>query len=82
MLERRDRLQDELFVAGSLRELIPEDHVLVRVDKVLDLWWLREEVSGCYDLEQGRPGIDPEAAVRLMLAGRLVGIARIPGTVY
>ncbi len=74
MLERRDRLQDELFVAGSLRELIPEDHVLVRVDKVLDLSWLRDEVSDCYDLEQGRPGIDPEAAVRLMLAGLLVGI--------
>jgi len=74
MLERRDRLQDELFVAGSLRELIPEDHVLVRVDKVLDLSWLRAAVSGCYDLEQGRPGIDPEAAVRLMLAGLLLGI--------
>jgi hypothetical protein len=75
MLERRDRLQDELFVAGSLRALIPEDHVLVRVDKVLDLSWLRAEVSDCYDLEQGRPGIDPEAAVRLMLAGLLLGIS-------
>ncbi len=74
MLERRDRLQDELFVAGSLRELIPADHILVRVDKVLDLSWLRAAVSGCYDLEQGRPGIDPEAAVRLMLAGLLLGI--------
>ena len=76
MLERRDRLQDELFVAGSLRQLIPEDHILVRVDKVLDLSWLRAAVSDCYDLYQGRPGIDPEVAVRLMLAGLLVGIVR------
>jgi len=74
MLEHRDRLQDELFVAGSLRELIPDDHVLVGVDRVLDLGWLRGEVAGCYDLAQGRPGIDPEAAVRLMLAGLLLGI--------
>ena len=74
MLDRRDRFQDELFVAGSLRDLIPGDHILVRVDKVLDLSWLRAEVSDCYDLYQGRPGIDPEAAVRLMLAGLLVGI--------
>ena len=45
MLERRDRLQDELFVAGSLRSLIPSDHVLVRVDKVLDLsnWLAKAE---------------------------------------
>jgi transposase len=76
MLERRDRLQDELFVAGSLRDLIPSDHVLARVDKVLDLAWLREAVSDCYDLDRGRPGIDPEAAVRLMLSGLLLGIVQ------
>ena len=74
MLDRRERFQDELFVAGSLRDLLPEDHVVVRVDKVLELSWLRAEVSDCYDLYQGRPGIDPEVAVRLMLAGLLVGI--------
>lgn len=74
MLSRRERCQDELFVAGSLRELVPDDHVLVRVDRVLDLWWLRDAVSDCYDLERGRPGIDPEDAVRLMLAGLLLGL--------
>src|SRR5204863_7891262 len=31
-------------------------------------------VSGCYSSDKGRPGIDPEAAVRLMLAGFLLGI--------
>lgn len=74
MLSHRDRLQDELFVAGSLRDLIPDDHILARVDRVLDLSWLRDEVLDCYDLDQGRPGIDPEVAVRLMLAGLLCGI--------
>ncbi len=60
--------------AGSLRELIPDDHVLVRVDRVLDLGWLRADVAECYAAGSGRPGIDPEAAVRLMLAGLLLGI--------
>jgi transposase len=41
---------------------------------VLDLSWLQNEVSDCYDQNQGRPGIDPEAAVRLMLAGLCQGI--------
>ena len=35
---------------------------------------LREEVAGCYCHSDGRPGIDPEVAVRLMLAGLLCGI--------
>ena len=74
MLGKRDRRQPELFVAGSLRELLPDDHVLVRVERVLDLSWLRAEVTELYDAENGRPSIDPEAALRLMLAGFLLGI--------
>jgi hypothetical protein len=41
MIGRQDRWQEELFVAGSLSSLIPEDHILKQVDKVLDLSWLR-----------------------------------------
>ena len=74
MLGHKDRDQPELFITGSLQELVPEDHVLARVDRVLDLGWLRETVSDCYCADNGRPGIDPEAAVRLMLAGFLLGI--------
>ena len=74
MLGRKERSQLELFISGSLRQLIPDDHVLVRVERVLDLSWLRDEVADCHCLEDGRPGIDPEAAVRLMLAGLLSGI--------
>ena len=74
MLGRKERDQLELFITGSLRQLIPDDHVLVRVDRVLDLSWLRQEVADCYCLGDGRPGIDPEAAVRFMLAGLLLGI--------
>lgn len=74
MLGQKDRCQPELFVVGSLRQLLPDDHILVRVDRVLDLSWLRKEVVDLYDADQGRPGIDPEAAVRLMLAGFLLGI--------
>ena len=74
MLGRKERRQPELFVAGSLRELLPDDHVLVRVDRVLDLSWLAGEVAELYAAEGGRPSIDPEVAVRLMLAGFLLGI--------
>ena len=74
MLGRKERDQPEFFVTGSLKQLIPDEHVLARVDRVLDLSWLRDEVSVYYCLDDGRPGIDPEAAVRLMLAGLLAGI--------
>jgi transposase len=75
MLGKQERWQEDLFVACSLRDLVPDDHILKRVDKVLDLTWLRDEVKDCYCADNGRPGIDPEAAVRLMLAGLFQGIA-------
>jgi transposase len=74
MLGRKEREQLELFITGSLGQLVPDDHVLARVDRILDLSWLRSEVADCYCLDDGRPGIDPEVAVRLMLAGLLSGI--------
>ena len=74
MLGRKERGQLELFITGSLRGLIPDDHVLVKIDRVLDLSWLRAEVAGLYCADNGRPGIDPEVAVRLMLAGFLLGM--------
>lgn len=76
MLGRKERDQLEFFVAGSLRDLLPDDHVLVRVDRVLDLSWLHPEVAGLYCSDSGRPGIDPEVAVRLMLAGLVLGIVQ------
>ena len=74
MLGRQERWPEDLFVAGPLRDLIPDEHILKRVDRVLDLSGLRAEVHTCYQPDQGRPGIDPEAAVRLMLAGLFQGL--------
>jgi len=74
MIGTQKRWQEDLFVAGPLSALIPDDHILKQVDKVLDLSGLPEELSDLYCQTNGRPSIDPEAAVRLMLAGFFLGI--------
>ena len=73
-MQSRNERQEDLFVAGPLRDLVPDDHILKRVDAMLDLSWLHEAVRGCYSQSNGRPSIDPEAALRLMLAGFFQGI--------
>ena len=73
MVGNQDRWREDIFVACPLRDLVPDDHVLKRVDRVLDLSWLRDEVADCYCSDNGRPSIDPEAALRLMLAGFFAG---------
>jgi hypothetical protein len=56
MLGRRERRRPELSVAGSLRGLVPDDHILARVDRVLDLGWPRSEVEPLSCAAAGRPG--------------------------
>ena len=79
MLVRKGRDQLELFITGSLEQLVPEDHVLARVDRVLDLGWLREEVADCYCADNGRPGIDPPGRkvyiVKTRYQGRIIKMA-------
>jgi transposase len=70
------QVQEPLFIPGSLRDLIPDDHILKQVAAVLDLRWVRELVADCYDLTTGRPSIPPECALRLMLAGFFLGIVQ------
>jgi len=53
--------------------LIPEDHILKRVDEAINFSWMYDEVRDCYSETQGRPSIDPESALRLMLAGFFKG---------
>ena len=74
MQTRRAWGQEDLFVAGPLAELVPAEHVLRRIDAVLDLGWLHAEVRDAYCQENGRPSIDPESALRLMLAGFVEGV--------
>ena len=66
-LKRKRPAQLELFVAGSLERLVPDDHILACVDGV-------PGPADCHCASGGRPGIDLETAVRLMLAGFLLGI--------
>ena len=74
MLGRKEGDQEEWVLLGPLREHIPDDHILVQADQVLDLSWVEGEVAGLYSPNTGRPSIAPESAVRLMLAGLFLGI--------
>ncbi len=60
--------QDRLFYEFNLEERIPADHLLRRIDAVLDLSWLRGELAPYYS-HTGCPSIDPELMIRMLLVG-------------
>ena len=68
MLGEQVGQQDRLFYEFNLEDRVPGDHLLRRLDAVLDLNWLRDELSPFYS-HTGRPSIDPELMIRMLLVG-------------
>jgi len=60
--------QDRLFYEFDLDAVVPADHLLRRLDAVLDLSWLRPALSRYYS-HMGCPSIDPELMIRMLLIG-------------
>ena len=67
----RNQSEPALFQYVNVEELVPRNHFLRKVDAVLDLSFVREAVAECYSASRGRPSVDPELALRMMLLGRL-----------
>ncbi len=63
----------ELFYRFSLEAHVPAEHLLRRIDAVLDLSFVRASLAEHYS-HTGRPSIDPELMIRMMLIGYLYGI--------
>jgi IS5 family transposase len=64
-----------LFQMVDLEALVPEDHKLRKIDSVLDLSFVPEVVGACYVHGRGRPSVDPELALRMMLLGVLYDLS-------
>jgi transposase len=64
---------ESLFYYFRLEEQIPTDHLLRMIDSHVDFSFVREELKDFYS-PTGRPSIDPEVLLRLLLVGYLYGI--------
>jgi transposase len=64
---------EALFYYFKLEEYIPENHLLRLIDKHISLAFVRERLKDSYS-ETGRPSIDPELLLRILLIGYLYGI--------
>jgi transposase len=75
MMGRQTGVQSQLFYLFNLEERIPESHLLRRINPVVlqVLADLREKLAPFYS-EIGRPSIDPELMIRMLIVGYCYGI--------
>ncbi len=72
MMGQQPRMES-LFYYFRLEDQIPGDHLLRLIDRYVDFSFVRERLKGFYS-PTGRPSIDPEVLLRLLLVGYLYGI--------
>jgi transposase len=73
MMGPRQVAQGALFYAFSIEDHVPADHLLRRIDRFVDLSDIRRFLAPFYSAT-GRPSIDPELMIRMLIVGYCFGI--------
>lgn len=73
MMGHRQVEQAALFYEFSLEKHVPPDHLLRSIDRFVELDEVRRELAGFYS-HLGRPSIDPELMIRMLIVGYCFGI--------
>src|ERR671913_745533 len=73
MMGERLVMQESLFYEFRLEDHVPCDHLLRSIDRFVDCSELRRHLAGFYS-STGRPSVDPELMIRMLLIGYTQGI--------
>jgi transposase len=73
MMGERTVRQESLFYGFTLEDHVPEDHLLRSIDRFVELSEIRRQLEPYYSAI-GRPSIDPELMIRMLLIGYCCGI--------
>ena len=69
----RERGQGQFFYEFHLDDVVPPDHLVRKIDALLDLGWVHRELAPYYS-HTGRPSIDPVLMIRMLIVGYVFAI--------
>ncbi|AXI42586.1 IS1182 family transposase [Sulfitobacter sp. SK011] len=73
MMGPKQEAQAALCYEFSLEDHVPQDHLLRSIDRFVDLSNIRQHLADFYS-HTGRPSVDPELLIRMLLVGYCLGI--------
>lgn len=73
MLEKNTQSREQVEII-CLEDLVPQDHLLRKIDRAVDFNKIYEFVEELYCLDNGRPSIDPVILFKMVLIQHLYGI--------
>jgi transposase len=75
MTPQKQEQTNPMFHYFQMENLVPQDHILRQIDTLVDFSFVRDAVKDCYCPDNGRPGVDPELVVRMLLIGYLYNLS-------
>lgn len=73
MLHTKPEAREQLEMV-CIEQLVPQDHLLRKVQKHIDFRFIVEKVRGLYSADKGRPSLDPVVLFKMLFIGYLFGI--------
>lgn len=74
MLREKAKVQQTGYEVVMVEELVPEDHLLRKVEQAVDFSFIHDMCKDLYCPDNGRPAIEPELLFRMLFIGYLYGI--------
>ena len=73
MMTRKNNFQLKMHMV-TIEDLVPQEHLLRKIDSLIDFSFIYDEMVDSYCSNNGRPSVDPVILVKYILIGFLYGI--------
>ena len=80
MLTKKEKKLDQMQVV-SLEQLVPEDHLLRKIDAAIDFSFIYDLVEDKYCKDTGRPSLDPVMLIKIPVIQYMFGIKSMRQTI-
>lgn len=77
---KREKMERGVFEIVDTESLVPEDHLLRKIDAAVDFTRIHDMVEPLYSLDNGRPSVDPVVLFKMVLIQHLYGLASLRRT--
>ena len=80
MITKNSKSEPQMQII-SIDQLVPEDHLLRKIDETIDFSFIYDLVEEKYSPDSGRPSIDPVSLIKMPMIQYLFGIPSMRRTV-
>ena len=81
MFQKNNPTRNQQVEMISLDEVVPEHHLVRKIDKHIDFTFIYDLVRDKYCSDNGRPGIDPVVLMKLVILQYMFGIKSMRQTI-